>query len=93
MTIGISQQTKNFLVSSAQLMRTDRPIGTVLLACPMLWALWLSADGQPPASVVLVFLFGAFLMRRLRGKLQAKPHWFYLLFLFYLPCLCYYFYR
>ncbi len=63
MTIGISQQTKNFLVSSAQLMRTDRPIGTVLLVCPMLWALWLSADGQPPASVVLVFLFGAFLMR------------------------------
>ncbi len=63
MTISISQQTKDFLLSSLQLMRADRPIGTVLLACPMLWALWLAGNGEPPASVVLIFLFGAFLMR------------------------------
>ncbi len=63
MAISISQQTKNFLLSAVQLMRADRPVGTVLLACPMLWALWLSSDGQPSASIVLIFLFGSFLMR------------------------------
>lgn len=44
-------------------MRADRPVGTVLLACPMLWALWLASDGNPQPSVVLFFLFGAFIMR------------------------------
>ncbi len=44
-------------------MRADRPVGTVLLACPMLWALWLAAEGHPPADMVLIFLLGAFVMR------------------------------
>lgn len=54
---------KTFLLDVAQLMRIDRPVGTVLLACPMLWALWLASDGQPSASLVLIFLLGAFVMR------------------------------
>ncbi len=54
---------KNTLIACLYLMRADRPVGTVLLACPMLWALWLSSNGQPPAHIVLIFLFGAFIMR------------------------------
>lgn len=54
---------QQFLLAAVQLMRADRPIGTILLACPMLWALWLAADGKPKASIVFIFLLGAFLMR------------------------------
>lgn len=43
------------------LMRFDKPIGTLLLAYPVLWALWLG--GQPQAHVVAIFLLGTFLMR------------------------------
>lgn len=55
--------SKETFIAALQLMRADRPVGTVLLACPMLWALWLAADGQPPAAIVLIFLLGAFVMR------------------------------
>jgi len=47
----------------ARLMRTDKPIGTWLVAWPMLWSLWVAGQGHPDASLVLVFLAGAFLMR------------------------------
>lgn len=53
----------SFIRAALQLMRVERPVGTVLLACPMLWALWLSADGQPQSQHILIFLIGAFLMR------------------------------
>jgi len=46
-----------------RLMRTDRPIGTYLVAWPMLWALWIAGSGHPDAYIVAVFLMGAFLMR------------------------------
>ncbi len=47
----------------ALLMRVDRPIGTLLLLWPTLWALWLAAAGRPDPWVLLVFLLGVFLMR------------------------------
>ncbi|GGB11837.1 4-hydroxybenzoate octaprenyltransferase [Agarivorans gilvus] len=46
-----------------QLMRADKPIGTLLLLWPALWALWLAAEGVPDLSVLLVFVIGVFLMR------------------------------
>jgi len=46
-----------------RLMRADKPIGTWLVAWPMLWALWIAGQGHPDASLVLIFLAGAFLMR------------------------------
>ncbi len=45
------------------LMRLDKPIGTLLLLWPCLWALWIAGAGRPAPGVVLVFLLGAFLMR------------------------------
>ena len=46
-----------------QLARLDRPIGTLLLLWPTLWALWLAAGGWPGAWLVLVFSLGVLLMR------------------------------
>ena len=47
----------------ALLVRFHRPIGSLLLLWPALWALWLAAQGQPPWRVVLIFTAGVFLMR------------------------------
>ncbi len=47
----------------ARLMRIDKPIGTLLLLWPTLWALWFAADGWPPLQVLVIFVVGTFLMR------------------------------
>jgi 4-hydroxybenzoate polyprenyltransferase len=47
----------------ALLMRMDKPIGTLLLLWPTLWALWLASSGRPQPWVFTVFLLGTFLMR------------------------------
>jgi 4-hydroxybenzoate polyprenyltransferase len=46
-----------------RLIRLDKPIGTLLLLWPTLWAVWLAADGSPGAGVVLIFVVGTLLMR------------------------------
>lgn len=46
-----------------QLMRMDRPIGTLLLLWPTLWALIIAAEGTPDWYVLLVFVLGVVLMR------------------------------
>lgn len=46
-----------------QIARLDRPIGTLLLLWPTLWALWLASAGQPKPWLVLVFALGVLLMR------------------------------
>ena len=46
-----------------QLIRFDRPIGTLLLLWPTLWALWLAAQGVPDARLLAIFIAGTFLMR------------------------------
>jgi 4-hydroxybenzoate polyprenyltransferase len=51
------------LSAYGRLIRLDRPIGTLLLLWPTLWALWMSADGRPQSRVFLVFVIGVFLMR------------------------------
>jgi len=47
----------------ARLMRLDRPIGTLLLLWPALWALWIASDGHPDPHVFIVFVAGVVLMR------------------------------
>ena len=47
----------------ALLMRLDRPIGSLLLLWPALWALWLAGNGHPRPLVVVVFVLGVVLMR------------------------------
>lgn len=45
------------------LTRFDRPIGTLLLLWPALWALWISAGGVPDPKLVLIFVLGTLLTR------------------------------
>ncbi|MBL8461491.1 MAG: 4-hydroxybenzoate octaprenyltransferase [Thauera sp.] len=47
----------------ARLMRIDKPIGTLLLLWPTLWALWIAAAGWPPLHILVIFIVGTFLMR------------------------------
>ena len=47
----------------ARLMRFDRPVGFFLLLWPVLWTLWIAADGQPDSQVLLVFVLGVVLLR------------------------------
>ena len=51
------------LSAYARLVRLDKPIGTLLLLWPTLWALWLSSHGQPQWRVVAIFVAGTLLMR------------------------------
>ncbi|NDU85410.1 MAG: 4-hydroxybenzoate octaprenyltransferase [Ferrovum sp.] len=46
-----------------RLMRLDKPIGTLLLLWPTLWALWLASEGHPSWDNLLVFGVGTLLMR------------------------------
>ena len=47
----------------ARLMRLHRPIGTLLLGWPTLWALWLAGQGRPDPRIFVVFVLGVLLMR------------------------------
>ncbi len=47
----------------ALLIRLDRPIGTLLLLWPTLWALWIASNGMPALTHLAVFCAGTFLMR------------------------------
>lgn len=51
------------LIVYARLARMHRPIGTLLLMWPMLWALWLAAGGMPSLDVLFIFVLGTFVMR------------------------------
>ncbi|MTD28973.1 4-hydroxybenzoate octaprenyltransferase [Erwinia sp. J316] len=51
------------LSAYSRLMRIDKPIGSLLLLWPTLWALWLAGMKVPPLNVLLVFVLGVFFMR------------------------------
>jgi 4-hydroxybenzoate polyprenyltransferase len=54
---------KERLTLYERLMRLDKPIGTLLLLWPTLWALWIAAEGRPQWGVVWIFALGTLLMR------------------------------
>ena len=55
--------TQNKLLAFHRLMRTDKPIGALLLLWPTLWALWVATPGVPPLWILAVFVAGVWLMR------------------------------
>lgn len=55
--------TQSKLLAYHRLMRTDKPIGALLLLWPTLWALWVAASGVPPLWILAVFVAGVWLMR------------------------------
>lgn len=46
-----------------RLARFDKPIGIVLLAAPVMWALWLANRGMPSIYLLVLFLVGTVLTR------------------------------
>ncbi|MGH8738365.1 MAG: 4-hydroxybenzoate octaprenyltransferase [Burkholderiales bacterium] len=46
-----------------RLIRLDKPIGTLLLLWPTLWAVWLASNGRPEPDVLIIFVLGTLLMR------------------------------
>ena len=46
-----------------RLLRLDKPIGTLLLLWPTLWAVWLASRGTPSAALLAVFCVGTLIMR------------------------------
>ena len=55
--------TKSKALAFWQLTRMNRPIGSLLLLWPTLWALFLAADGLPDWHVLIVFVLGVIFMR------------------------------
>lgn len=55
--------TMNRVSLYLKLIRFDKPVGTLLLLWPTLWALWLASNGHPSMANLLVFGLGTFLMR------------------------------
>ena len=51
------------IVQYALLMRMHKPIGSLLLLWPTLWALWIAGAGEPEPGIVLIFVAGVFVMR------------------------------
>ncbi|GGO71817.1 4-hydroxybenzoate octaprenyltransferase [Bowmanella pacifica] len=55
--------SRNKLTAYARLARMDKPIGTYLLLWPTWWALWMSVQGTPDWSLLIIFSLGVFFMR------------------------------
>ncbi len=51
------------LSNYSKLIRFEKPIGSLLLLWPTLWALWIAAGGIPPLKILFIFILGTFLMR------------------------------
>jgi 4-hydroxybenzoate polyprenyltransferase len=65
----------NRLTLYERLMRLDKPIGTLLLLWPTLWALWLASDGHPDGRIVWIFAMGTLLMRSAGCVLNDLADW------------------
>ncbi len=59
MMLNVSPRTRDFF----ELMRFNKPVGTLLLLWPTLWALWIAADGFPSIAVLIIFVLGVIVMR------------------------------
>ena len=53
-----------------KLMRLDRPIGTLLLLWPTLWALWIAGKGSPSLINIVIFVLGVVLVLAGVGALK-----------------------
>jgi 4-hydroxybenzoate polyprenyltransferase len=63
LTVSNHQMLKNRLNLYKELIRWDKPAGTLLLLWPTLSALWLAAKGFPGWHLLTVFALGTVLMR------------------------------
>jgi len=61
--VMFARALQNRLGLYAQLVRIDKPIGTLLLLWPTFWALWAASAGEPALFMLGIFTAGTFLMR------------------------------
>lgn len=54
---------KQRLRAYVELCRFDKPIGTLLVFWPTLWALWLASGGLPPIRILCIMTLGVIFMR------------------------------
>jgi 4-hydroxybenzoate polyprenyltransferase len=59
----MAARIKDRCIVYSQLMRLDRPIGTLLLLWPTLWGIWVASTGHPSAQILAIFIAGTVLMR------------------------------
>ncbi|NQE38236.1 4-hydroxybenzoate solanesyltransferase [Microcoleus asticus] len=52
------RQPESTLLTVVRLLRWDKPAGRLILMIPALWAVFLAADGKPPAALVGVIVLG-----------------------------------
>ena len=57
-----------------QLTRMDRPIGTLLLMWPTLWALFVAANGFPDPHVLFVFIAGVVCLTSIRMVIKENKY-------------------
>lgn len=61
--IKIIMLTIQHIPDYLKLIRFDKPIGTLLLLWPTLWALWIASSGLPEIHLIIIFTLGVFIMR------------------------------
>ncbi len=54
---------KKKIIQYYYLARLDKPVGILLLLWPVLWALWIAAEGSPDFDVLFIFILGVIVMR------------------------------
>ncbi|MEG4861662.1 4-hydroxybenzoate solanesyltransferase [Microcoleus sp. K1-B6] len=54
----LDRQPESTLLTVVRLLRWDKPAGRLILMIPALWAVFLAADGRPPAALVGVIVLG-----------------------------------
>lgn len=62
-TVPSPAQPPSKVSALLSLIRWDRPIGTLLLLWPTLWALWIAAEGIPDTKLLVIFGLGTLFMR------------------------------
>lgn len=60
---GLYLAMKKKIRAYIELMRLNRPVGSLLLLWPTMGALWISNNGTPSLSLIAIFLTGTFLLR------------------------------
>ena len=73
---GAGPDWRHRLLQYARLARLHRPIGILLLLWPMLWALWIAAEGVPRLDVLVIFVL--FEPMGLYGRWLKVRTWFQL---------------
>jgi len=59
----VNKNSRHFIKSSLQLIRFDKPIGTLLLLWPTLWGLFIASGTIPQLKYIIIFSLGTFLTR------------------------------